>query len=275
MQPSKTRRQALAWGFCAAAVLLLAAVGLALCAAGTETVTAEDMARTVAVCDGDALTNLELNYCFWNEYAYLLDQAGGALPTSLDPSLPLDEQTVDGQTTWEDYLLEQTLSTVRGTMALAFGAREAGFALPDDYQASLETVLERQDAQAAEEGYADTDAYLEDAYGPGADRESFRAYLERSYLAAAYAEELYQAPQFSREEIEAYRSLHAGDYEDADSALTDAGEDLRQETYENAFRALCSRCGVEVDLDAVRLARPVRAAESSAAAAIATAQEVW
>lgn len=212
----------LQWGICiaAAAALILILVLIAVHTAGgsQDTVTAEDMAQTVVVCDDFSLTNLELSYYFWNEYAYFLSGAGEELPDSLDSSKPLSEQMYDEDTTWEDYILEQALVTVRNTMSMVFAAQEAGFTMPETYETSLETVLERQEERAEEAGFvdgsgaADVDAYLVAAYGPGAGLDSFRTYLERSYLAAAYSDALYAEPQFTDQEISDYYDRFADDY---------------------------------------------------------------
>lgn len=206
----------------AAAVALILAVVLLVwnTADGGEgrAPTEADMAETVVVCDDFSMTNTQLSYYFWNEYYYMIEGAGDALPASLDPSKPLSEQIYDGETTWEDCILEQTLLTVRNTMSMVFEAEKAGFTLPETYEASLESVLEsqREGAEEAgcvdETGTVDVDAYLEASYGPGADQDSFRAYLEDSYLAAAYSDYLLTEPEFTEQEISDYYDLYADDY---------------------------------------------------------------
>lgn len=213
----------LQWGVCIAAAAAVILVIVLLVVNGTgaaenETVTAEDMAQTVVICDDFSLDNTGLSYYFWNEYYYLINSGGDYLPESLDPSKPLSEQAYDEDTTWEEYILEQALLTVRNTMSMVFEAEKAGFTLPESYETSLESVLDRQSEIAESSGYVDetgavdVDAYLAASYGPGASLESFRTYLEDSYLAAAYSDSLLAEPEFTEQEISDYYDRYADDY---------------------------------------------------------------
>ena len=211
----------LQWGIWigAAAVLILLVVLLVQNRSdGGEAPTAQDMAETVVVCDDFSMDNTQLSYYFWSEYYYLLSSYGDYLPDSLDPAKPLSEQQYDEDTTWEDYILEQALVTVRNTMSMVFEAEKAGFTLPESYETSLESVLEQQKEGAVSAGYTDetgegnVDAYLQASYGPGATAASFREYLENSYLAAAYSDALYAEPTFTDQELSDYYDQFAADY---------------------------------------------------------------
>lgn len=210
----RARRIALAAAGLAAAAAVAVGIGLAV---RERPVTAEDMARTVVVCDDYALQNTGLNYYFWSEYYYLLEN--GSLPDSLDASRPLDEQAYDGETSWQDYILDQALATVRSTMSMVFEAEAAGFSLPETYQASMERVLSTLADNAAGQGYtaedgsADVDGYLAASFGLGATEASFAEYLADSYLGAAYADSLYESPTFTDAELSAYYDQYAADYE--------------------------------------------------------------
>lgn len=218
--PSTPRQWALWIG---AAVVVIALVVFLICriaggSAEDAPPTAEEMSRDVVVCDDFSLSNTQLNYYFWSEYYYLIGSYGEYLPENLDPSKPLSEQSYDGETTWEDYILDQALLTVKNTMSMVFEAEKAGFTLPESYQTSLDSVLESLSTGASDAGYttesgeADVDAYLSASYGPGATADSFLEYLENSYLAAAYSDELYAAPEFTDQEISDYYDLYADDY---------------------------------------------------------------
>lgn len=211
-------RKPIRWAAVAAATALLAlCLWLALRPADPEAAAAVP----VIVCGDDTVDNTELNYYFWMEYTYLIGSYGDDLPDSLDPSKPLSEQAYDGETTWQDFLLTQTMDMIQRTKALVYQAADAGFTMPEDYQTSLERVLSALADNAAgrgftaEDGSPDVAAYLEASFGPGADEASFAAYLEDSYLAAAYSDQLQAEPVFTAEEIEAYYDQYARDYEAA------------------------------------------------------------
>lgn len=201
-----------------AAVSALLAAALLLCLSGSyaeRTPTARQMARTVVTCGDFSLTNTELGYYFWSEYFYDVNTASGASP---DPDKPLDRQFYDGGTTWKEYLLNQALANVRCTMSMVFRAKEEGFSLPADYQKSLDDTLAGFSDSARSSGFLDAagapdvGAYLRASYGSGATLESFTAYLENSYLAAAYADRLYDEPTFTAKQISDYYDDYADSY---------------------------------------------------------------
>lgn len=157
-----------------AALLLAAVIGM-ICwktAEASAAPTTGEMEETAVVCGGRSLTNTELNYYFWSEYFYLVNGYGENLPASLDPEKPLEEQAYDGERTWQDYVLEQTLATVRSTLTMVFEAEAAGFTLPEDYRRSLDEVLQNFRDYAETSGYVDAagepdvQAYLKASYGP-------------------------------------------------------------------------------------------------------------
>ena len=212
-------RKRLLWGgILAAAVLAAIVLAVLLQRDGEPLPTADEMNRVVITGDGFSLTNTELNYYFWNEYFYLADNAGASLDGSLDTGEPLSQQMYDETQTWEDHILQLALETIQSTKAMVMEAEQAGFTLPEESAASMETVLERfsdsavQKGCVKEDGTPDLDAYLAGSYGPGASMESFRAYLEDSYLAAAYLDALRLEPEFTEEEISDYYDLFAADY---------------------------------------------------------------
>ena len=210
----------LQWGiFAAAAVLLVTLVAVCIWQSTRDQApSAAEMSEPVIVCGDFSMSNTQLNYYFWSAYFYLTGNYSQYLPESLDTAKPLSEQMYDEERTWEDYLLEQTMQTIRDTMVMVFEAEKAGFQMPETYEDSLASVLERFEeyAEAAgytkEDGTVDLETYLTDSYGPGATTESFSAYMQDSYLAAAYSDALYLEPTFTEEEISDYYDLYAEDY---------------------------------------------------------------
>ena len=149
-------------------VFVLAAVGILLLP-GEE--------KPVLTCDSFALDNTTLAYYYWSEFFYFSEAYGEYLEGSVDFSRPLDDQPYDDTCSWQDYLLEETLNTVRDTMVMVFEAEAAGFSMPPDYDGTYHQVLLNFSVAAQESGYDTLDAYLRASYGRQADQESFEAYL--------------------------------------------------------------------------------------------------
>lgn len=164
----------------------------------------------VLSADGYTLTNLEFGYYFWSEYVHLLFSST-ALP--FDTSQPLDEQWYDDNTTWQEHLTGQAMDTARQTAALSADAKAHGFTLPQDYQQSLDEQLDAYRKRAAEDGFATVDEFLASLYGEGATEQTFTQYLQDSFLASAYSDELYASFSFTDQQISNYYDQYADQYQ--------------------------------------------------------------
>ena len=225
------------WIAAAAAVLVLA-----LFAAGI-TLSSRRGLGAVMRCGDYSLDNTGFSYYYWSEYFYFSDAYGDYLADTVDFSRPLAEQAYSADQSWEDYLVEETLNSVRDTMVMVFEAEAAGFALPTDYEATYRQVLVDFASAAQAQGYSDLNAYLQASYGRLANEESFSAYLYDSHLASAYADHLLAQLQPTDEEVRTYFSLHRGSYveeegfdpEDETQWLEAVRTDLINDTYQNLF----------------------------------------
>lgn len=220
--------------------------------------------RAVMTCGDYVLDNTTLAYYYWSEYYYFAEAYGNYLGEAVDFSKPLSEQPYDNQRSWETYLLEQTMNTVRDTMAMVFEAEAEGFVLPVDYDATYQQVLLNFSVAAQEGGYASMTDYLRASYGKSADEDSFRTYLYHAHLAAAYADELLlrsvpadpEVRDFFARRQSAYEELYEIDPADETTWLELARADLQQETYQNTFLAICDKYSFLVNWDAVELTPP-------------------
>ena len=208
-------------GVVAAAVVALAvAFVFNLYGGASKEPSERQMNQVMLTCGDFTLTNTEFGYYYWSEYFYFINVYSDYLAGMLDTSIPLDEQQYDEETTWQDYMIEQALTTVSNTMALVFEAEKAGFTLDEEYDQSMAEVLGSFQEYALSNGYttedgeADVDAYLQASYGPTASLESFQEYLYNSYLAAAYSDWLFAEPEYTQEEISDYYDQYAQSYQD-------------------------------------------------------------
>ena len=239
-------------------LVLILALGAVFCARSARAKAA------VVVCGEYELTNTELAYYYWSEYFYYAEAYGDYLEGMVDFSKPLSDQPYEGGGTWEDYLLEETLTVVRDTLAMVRQAENEGHAMSADYLGTYQQVLVNFSAAAQEGGYKDLESYLRASYGKHADRESFERYLHRSHLAASYADALFARCLPEDEACRDYffaNQAYYEEYYDIDPAdestwLETVRNDLQTEEYQNEFRKLSSGMEVLVDYEAIRLEEP-------------------
>jgi len=157
----------------------------------------------------------ELSYYFWSEYYYYIHAGVSPLPSE---EKDLDKQAYDANTSWYDFFLEKAVQTAREDLALCEAGRAAGFTMPEQWQAELDTVKAQFSEYAAAGGFflsedePDVDGYLQSSYGAQANRETFFRHLEEVYYAAAYADSLYFDLSFSEEQVHDFFRLHAERY---------------------------------------------------------------
>lgn len=218
----------------------------------------------VLTCGARALTNTELGYYYWSEFFYFSEAYGDYLEGTVDFSAPLDGQAYDDSRSWQDFLLDETLSTVRDTLAMTQEAEAEGFTLPGEYDGTYQQVLVNFAAAATEGGYGSTEAYLQASYGHGATEESFRSYLHDVHLAAAYADLLLERCSPTDAECRSYFADHQAEYEQYYDAVADdettwleqAREELQTERYQNEILRIRSGYPCQVRYEAIHLTAP-------------------
>ena len=109
-----------------------------------------------------------------------------SLMMGLDITQPLGAQTYSDSTTWADYFIDVAMNRAQSDYVLSKRAADEGFTMSEDTKATLEQTFNNLPAFATLAGYGNADAYLRGIYGNGANMESYRAYAEKSALAADY-----------------------------------------------------------------------------------------
>ena len=127
-------------------------------------------------------------------------QGGSSVPFSTEKPLNKQYYDLDSGYTWQDYFMDQALSTAALTKTLVQEAGKAGFTMDAETSSRLDSAL----AALAEPYGGDLDAYALERYGKDVSGEILRAYMEDSYLAQAWSEKLYQSYDFSDEELLAF-----------------------------------------------------------------------
>lgn len=236
------------------------------------------------------ISNAELNYYYMDAVNNFYSNYGSyASMFGLDVSLPLNEQVVDEASglTWADDFLATAKDNAVSTYAMLDAAAAAGYTLPAEEAAEIETQLESLDLYATMYGYADGEAYLKAIYGNGATEKGYKEYtmnyaLANSYY-AAYAESLtYEDADLRAREAEdfnAYSSYSYNSYylptsrfqeggttaEDGTTTYSDEEKAAAAEAVKAAAESILAQEITTVkDLDAAIAALPVNADTTAA-----------
>lgn len=185
--------------------------------------------RTIAATiGGESFNTVEMNYYYidavngfynqWNEYYgentnnYLKSLFG------LDPAVPLNQQHTDEKKTqtWAQHFIEEAVSQAQHDVAMYNLAVKEGFKLSDAEQKSMEATIKNLDTYASAYGFSNADKYLSAIYGPGAQLKTYKAYYERSTIAAAYYAAHEDTFVYTDEQREAYAKDKASDFNSYD-----------------------------------------------------------
>lgn len=172
--------------------------------------------QVVATAGEFSLTNGQLQLFYWTQFNEFMNEYGtyAYYLYGLDDTLPLDSQKISGvDVTWEQYFLDSGLSLWYQCVLLNTLAKEQGFALDADMIQVLDDMLVELEADALENGYADSDALVADAIGPGCSAQGYYDYMVFYWTAMYYYVELVESFEPTDEEIKAYFDAHAEEFE--------------------------------------------------------------
>lgn len=166
---------------------------------------------TVVATMGDyKLTNGQLQVYYWMEVIDFLNRYGSyASMYGLDYTKPLDQQ-INQETglTWQQYFLENALSTWHHDHALFLEAEAAGYQMEKEYQDYLDKLYETMQADATKGGYASVDEMIRNDWGAGADFQSYLYYMTRYYKGNLFFNAHYQDVPVTDVEIEDYYEVY-------------------------------------------------------------------
>ena len=170
---------------------------------------------TAVTIDGEKYTAAQLNYYYSTSYMSFYNNYYSYISYGLffDTSTSLADQMYSEDMTWRDYFLETAVSNMTEVQVLNNAAQEAGFVLPEDHQAEYEEALESIQTSWEELGYSSLEQYINMNYGKGVDMELISQELYRTYVASAYAEQMFDGYEYTSEELAAYYAENADDYD--------------------------------------------------------------
>lgn len=192
---------------------------------GSYTGTEEEVkaaADTVVATAGDrVLTNGQLQVHYWLAAQNFYTQYGSyAAYFGLDASQPLDTQTCGmlENRTWQQYFLEQALSSWKVYEAIYRSAQENGFQISEELQKELDTIETGLEETAQKNGYGTAEDMIHKNFGPGASVADYKAFWDLYYRSSGYYTEVNASFAPTEQELEEYFNAHEADY--AEKGLT-------------------------------------------------------
>ncbi len=196
---------------------LLAAMLLMTIFAGCsgEQKTEEDLPSPVAFKVGEMEFTVEdMNYMYMTSfndvYNTFYNYYGEYLSYLLDVTKPLEEQMLDENRSWHQYIVEITMDSTKAVAGVYQTAMENGFVLPEDYQKDIDTFDEQLDAIAEEVGMT-REEYLYYSYGENVSIEAVKKMTEIQIVSNAYMEAYREEIEVSKEDVAAYYSANKKD----------------------------------------------------------------
>ena len=235
--------------------LLLAAMLLITAFAGCsgEQSKTETQSPVALKAGGLEFTVEDMNYMYmttFNDvYNTFYGYYGDYMSNILDITKPLEEQMIEGELSWHQYILDVTVDSTKTIVGVYNAAIENGFVLPEDYQNDIDTFDEQLAAIAEEYGMS-VDEYIYYSYGENASIESVKKMTEIQIYCNAYVEEYSANIEVSDEDIETYYSANKNAIDTVDFHFyttyygTEEG-DLTQEEAEAQANTLAKATTVE------------------------------
>ena len=157
------------------------------------------------------LTNAELQaYYYMQVYDFIQNTGGYVSYYGLDLTKPLGEQVYNPTTgqTWEDLFLEQAINSWNRYTVLRIMAEEAGYSLPAEEQAKLDTMPEDLKDLANQLEYESVEEMIATQMGASCNFDGYRRFMTTSLYCNNYFEHLYTELTPTLAEMEAYYTEH-------------------------------------------------------------------
>ena len=167
---------------------------------------------TALTVDGEKYSVTDVNYFYYGQYYEFRNQNASYINYLIDVNTPLNKQQYDDETTWADYFKDQAVDAITQMQALCAAADAEGVTLSDENKAAIDEAIDTL------KGYAKTNnmslkQYLVAAYGRGTTEKSIRSIMEKTYLAAQYSQAALDSFTYTPEQLTAYYSDHADEFD--------------------------------------------------------------
>lgn len=175
--------------------------------------------KVVATIGDVTLTNGELQTCYqMGVYNFLSANQYYLSYMNVDFNQPLDKQvySTEPPTSWQEFLLNQSLDSWKLYTVLNLLGQEAGFELDDEGKAYLADMEKSMQETAEQGGYESLDAMLQVMVAPGTTAEGYKHYMALSDYAYRYYSKCAEDLKPTLEELEVY-------YNENEEALIESG----------------------------------------------------
>ena len=169
--------------------------------------------NVVATMGDRKLTNGQLRIYYYLQCSEFINTNYNYLEAmGLDHTKPLDQQKCyyDEEITWQQFFIQEALSTWANYQAVALIARDSGYTPDAELQKTLDTLEEDMEAAVKEQGYANGDAWIQDIVGTGSTMEDYLEYCRVYYLGISFTDR-----DVSQDELEAYYAENEKDFTDS------------------------------------------------------------
>lgn len=174
------------------------------------------MDQVVLTTNGAQLTNGQFSIWYWQSYYDMVNSLGYyASLYGLDTTKPLDEQTCHMSQvpmTWEQFLIEQTISNWQSYVALCLEAEKAGLTLSQENQEQLDGIEENIASSASLHGFDSAEAVLQADYGAGVTIEDYKEFMRVLMLGDQYYQQQVLTMTPTEQEVGDYYTEHQTDF---------------------------------------------------------------
>ena len=201
---------------------LLAAMLLITAFAGCsgEKKAEDDSPSPVALKVGEMEFTVEdMNYMYmttFNDvYNTFYSYYGSYISAILDITKPLEEQMIEEDLSWHQYIVDITKDTTVTIASIYQIGKEEGFVLPELYQNDIDTLDEQLEEIAAEAGMT-RDEYIYYSYGEDISVEAIKKMTEIQIFCNAYVQDYRATVEVSDEDIAAYYKANKNEVDTVD-----------------------------------------------------------
>ena len=190
-----------------------------LCKA-SYTVSDEEAAKTadvvVATMGDRELTNAELQAYYWQEiYLFMQENGMYAEYFGLNLDAPLDQQLFilsEAPMSWQQFFLDGAIGTWKNYQAVELQAAEAGYQLPEEDQAELNSEPENLSAAATKQGFESADDLIKARIGAACTEKAYMNYMRVYYTYMSYYTHYHDHMELTEEEIDAFFAENEEEY---------------------------------------------------------------
>lgn len=175
--------------------------------------------RVVGSVYGKDLTSGLLQVYYWMGIYTFMNSGYGTYPElyGLDYTLPLDQQgPAQMEQSWQEYFLEDAISTWHVYQVLSAALEAEGLSLPDELEKALDERIAQLEESAKKEGFDTLDELIQSDAGAGCTLEDYMRYTRTYYEYKYYIQLLVERAEVTDEALQKY-------YQDNKDALNEEG----------------------------------------------------